>query len=343
MPESSVTLGGEIPVQPEGPGPLGDGPADLLAGRRSAEVADESLSGLAPDELARRAGIRLVRRRDEMRRLGRRWLAAGESVGFVPTMGALHRAHLTLVERARAENRHVVVSIFVNPTQFTAGEDFTFYPRRLASDLEALRGTGVEVVFAPSADEMYPDGHATRVQVERLSDVVEGSARPGHFEGVATVVTALLGVVRPDRAYFGRKDAQQLAVVRRLVEDLGLDAEVIACPTVREPDGLALSSRNEYLDERERAAATCLWRGLWAARNLFIAGERSAARLRRAVESEVEQESLADLEYTQVVMPDTFDVIAEARPGALVVVAARVGRTRLIDNLELDLGQGEDR
>lgn len=269
---------------------------------------------------------------EEMAKLRCSW---GESVGMVPTMGYLHEGHLSLVRRARGENDYVVVSVFVNPTQFGPREDFARYPRDLEQDKRLLEAEGVDLVFAPAAGEMYPPGHATHVVVEGLGERLEGAHRPGHFRGVATVVTKLLSIVRPQRAYFGQKDAQQLAVIRRLVTDLNLGPEVIACPTVREPDGLALSSRNFYLSTEERRAAPVLFRALEEARRLWMDGERRGARLREKMLAVLEAEPLAGVDYAVVCDPATFEELEEARGPALLAIAVRIGGTRLIDNLEL--------
>ena len=262
----------------------------------------------------------------------RRWRREGRSIGLVPTMGALHAGHLSLVELARRENDVTVVSVFVNPLQFGPGEDFARYPRDVARDRAMLESAGVHAAYMPSVDAMYPPGATTRVEVGAVAEPLEGAARPGHFAGVATVVTKLFAAVQPDRAYFGQKDAQQVAVVRRLATDLDLGVEVRVGPTVREADGLAISSRNVYLGAAERKAAASLSRGLRAAAAAYSAGERSPERLREAIVAEISAEPLVRLEYAQVVDPETF-----AAPGRLAVVAARVGRTRLIDNHDLSI------
>ncbi|MBX6341415.1 MAG: pantoate--beta-alanine ligase, partial [Thermomicrobiaceae bacterium] len=250
-------------------------------------------------------------------------------------MGYLHAGHLALVERARGENDRVVVSIFVNPTQFGPQEDFNRYPRDLERDLALLREARVDAVFAPSVAEMYPPGFATYVEVGGVTERLEGAARPGHFRGVATVVTKLFNIVQPDRAYFGQKDAQQLVVIRKMVADLAIPVEVVAVPTVREPDGLALSSRNVYLSPEERRAAVALSQGLFAARDRFQAGERDAEALRETVRARVAREPLVRLEYVSVADPETLEELSTVGDRALVSLAARVGATRLIDNVLL--------
>lgn len=256
-------------------------------------------------------------------------------LGLVPTMGALHEGHLSLIRLALAHNRHVAVSIFVNPMQFGPGEDLESYPRNPARDLDLLKETGVAMVFQPNPGEMFPPDFATFMEPGDPASRLEGAARPGHFRGIATVVCKLLNVVRPERAYFGQKDAQQLAVIRRLVRDLNLDVAIVAAPTAREKDGLALSSRNTYLTPEERAAAPVLYRGLSAAAAAFAAGERSAGRLREIVAEEVAAEAAAELEYVSVANPDDMRELDQASAGAVLSLAARLGRARLIDNVVL--------
>jgi pantoate--beta-alanine ligase len=258
------------------------------------------------------------------------WHSAGQTVGLVPTMGALHEGHLSLVRRARDENDRVVVSVFVNPLQFGPGEDFETYPRRLEVDIAALAAERVDAAFLPSVTEMYPPGATTRVEVRGLDEVLEAMHRPGHFSGVATVVLKLFNAVRPDRAYFGQKDAQQAAIVGRLARDLDTGVEVRVCPTVREADGLALSSRNAYLSADERRAAIALSRALREANRAWLAGERDPARLSGAMRATLASEPLAAPDYAEVVDPQTF---REPGPRSmLAVLAVRIGRTRLIDN-----------
>ncbi|HUX87805.1 MAG TPA: pantoate--beta-alanine ligase [Chloroflexota bacterium] len=253
-------------------------------------------------------------------------------IGLVPTMGFLHRGHLALVQAARAQNPSVAATIFVNPAQFGPNEDFASYPRDLDRDLRLLEEAGTDLVFTPSVDEIYPPGFSTYVDVGPISERLEGKSRPGHFRGVATVVTKLFNLVQPQRAYFGQKDGQQCVVVKKLVGDLGLPIEVVVVPTVREPDGLALSSRNVYLTPVERIAARVLSSSLLSARAAYQAGERSGAALRRLVLSQIEREPLAKLDFVSVA--DTFtleDVDHLTRP-VMVSLAVRIGRARLIDN-----------
>jgi len=263
----------------------------------------------------------------------RRWRAGGSSIGLVPTMGALHAGHLSLVELARRENDLVVVSIFVNPIQFGPGEDFTRYPRDHERDAAMLAAAEVDAIYEPSTEAMYPPGATTRVQVGGVSEPLEGRSRPGHFEGVATVVTKLFAAVAPDRAYFGQKDAQQVAVVKRLAGDLDLGVEIRVAPIVREADGLALSSRNVYLKPAERAAATSLSAALRLATEAYSAGERDPERLSKVMRARMGEDPLLRVDYAEVVDAATFE-----KPGTLAVVAAWVGttrKTRLIDNHDL--------
>jgi len=257
-------------------------------------------------------------------------------LGLVPTMGFLHAGHLSLVERARAGCDHVAVSIFVNPTQFGPGEDLSHYPRDLDRDLALLESLGVDLVWAPPPEEVYPPGFQTWVFVEAVTAPLEGKHRPGHFRGVATVVAKLFSAFTPQRAYFGQKDAQQVVVIRRMVQDLNFPVEVIVCPTVREPDGLALSSRNTHLGPAERQAATVLYRALSTARQAFEAGERDAEALRAGLSSTLASEPLAREEYVSVAHPETLAELSEVgEAGALLSMAVRVGHTRLIDNIVL--------
>lgn len=250
-------------------------------------------------------------------------------------MGALHEGHLSLVRASRERDATTVTTIFVNPAQFGPSEDLAAYPRDEARDLSLLDAEGVQVVYAPPVEEVYPAGFQTYVSVEALSSRLEGASRPGHFRGVATVVTKLLALTRPQRAYFGRKDAQQLRVIRRLNSDLDLGAEIVGMPIVREADGLALSSRNVYLAPAERVAALCLSRGLRSAAAAYAAGERDAVALRACVLRTIEAEPLARLDYVSVADDATLDELEVVDRPALVSVAAWVGKTRLIDNVEL--------
>ncbi len=269
---------------------------------------------------------------EEMRALRRRFEG---SVGLVPTLGFLHEGHLSLVRAARQRDDHVVVSCFVNPTQFGPGEDYERYPHDPERDLSLLRPEGVDAVFLPAKEEIYPNGDATFVEVAGMDDILEGAHRPGHLRGVATVVAKLLHIVQPHRAYFGQKDAQQLVVVRRMVRDLHLDVEIVPLPTVREPDGLAMSSRNVYLSPQEREAAIVLSKALRQAERRFAGGERDGERLRTAMRELIAQEPLAQLDYVSVADVETLQELELVEGAALASLAVRIGRTRLIDNVTL--------
>lgn len=278
-----------------------------------------------------------IRSADEIRYWVESWRLENRSVGFVPTMGALHQGHLALVRHASQLADRVIVSIFVNPTQFGPGEDFERYPRSEEQDAEQLQESGCHLLFRPEVATVYPAGHSTYVEVETLSDRLEGEFRPGHFRGVATVVTQLLNLVHPGVAVFGEKDAQQLAVVRRLVRDLHLPVEIASLPTVREPDGLAMSSRNAYLSPVERIAAAAIYRSLSTARQRIEQGERSADAVRRVLREVLDQEALVDVEYAEVVEADSFEPVRRIRGGIVMPVAVRIGTTRLIDNISMEV------
>ena len=268
---------------------------------------------------------------------------AGGAVGFVPTMGFLHDGHLSLLARARDDNGFVAMSVFVNPLQFGPSEDLAAYPRDLDRDLELATKEGVDLVFAPDAEEMYPSGlPATTVDPGTTGERLEGEVRPGHFRGVCTVVAKLFSLAGPCRAYFGEKDAQQLAVIRRMVADLDMPVAVVGCPTVREPDGLAMSSRNVYLEGEERRAATCLYEALARARWLVEGGERDAAVLRAEMAKRIGAEPLARLGYVAVVDDETFEDVDRLTRPARALVAAHIGRARLIDNLLLPVDDGKE-
>ncbi|HEY5529201.1 MAG TPA: pantoate--beta-alanine ligase [Thermoleophilia bacterium] len=259
--------------------------------------------------------------------------AAGKTVGLVPTMGALHEGHLSLMRRARTDNDLVVASIFVNPTQFGPAEDLQRYPRDLGRDLALAGGAGVDMVFAPEPGEMYPPGYATWVEVEGLGERLCGTARPRHFRGVTTVVAKLLDICRPDCAYFGLKDGQQFVIIRRMAQDLNLPVEIVGCPTIREPDGLAMSSRNVYLTIDERAQAPVIHRALRAAESAIAIGERDAPTLRRIVGDKVGEASLARAEYVEVVATEDLLPVARIQGECLIALAVWFGKTRLIDNI----------
>jgi pantoate--beta-alanine ligase len=270
---------------------------------------------------------------DEMRSASRAARQSGRRLGFVPTMGALHEGHLSLVRAARSSADIVAASIFVNPTQFGPNEDLAKYPRSFERDRDLLQNQGVELLFAPSVEEMYPAGAVTWVTVEELSNKLDGRSRPGHFRGVTTVVSKLFHIVEPDVAFFGQKDAAQVAIIRRMVRDLNLPVHITVCPIVREPDGLAMSSRNAYLDPEQRKEALVLQRSLLGVQQLIEQGESSASNLIVAGRQEFADKPSVRLDYFEIVNPDTLDPIQAIEDRALIAVAAYVGSTRLIDNL----------
>lgn len=278
--------------------------------------------------------MRVIKSKAEMRRACRE---APRPLRLVPTMGALHRGHLSLVDRARADGAAVAVSIFVNPTQFGESEDFAQYPRDLDADLDLLRQRGADLVFVPDAAEIYPPGFATWVDVGPLGERLEGAARPGHFRGVATVVAKLFAITGPDFAYFGQKDGQQTLVVRQMARDLDLGVAIIVLPTVREPDGLAMSSRNIRLTPPQRQAAPTLYRALQASHARWQAGEKNAANIRAVAMQELQSEPLLDaIDYVSLAAPETLAELEQATPGAMLSAAVRLGAVRLIDNLILE-------
>jgi pantoate--beta-alanine ligase len=271
-----------------------------------------------------------------MKQVARQARAEGRSTGFVPTMGALHAGHMSLVRAALAECQPVIASIFVNPTQFGPSEDFQKYPRTFEADSRKLEDAGVVYLFAPDAAEIYPPGFRTWVDVEGLSERLEGKARRGHFRGVTTVVLKLLEIVQAQKAYFGRKDAQQARIIRQMARDLHLDSEIVVCPIVREPDGLAMSSRNAYLNTEERRAATILFRALDGARASISRGERDALRLTAAMREALRSEPLADPDYVELVDAETLEQVTRLRGVCLALLAVRIGPVRLIDNLLIE-------
>jgi pantoate--beta-alanine ligase len=271
-----------------------------------------------------------------MKEFARGARAEGRVIGLVPTMGALHEGHTALVARARKECSRVIASVFVNPKQFGPKEDYKKYPRDLEKDAKTLEEAGVDVLFAPEAADIYPDGFRTYVNVEGISERLEGRSRPGHFRGVATVVLKLFEIVQPHFAYFGRKDAQQVRIISEMVRDLNLDSEIVVCPVVREADGLALSSRNAYLSAGERNAATVLHQALVAVRDELSRGVRDALQLQTALRRILGAEPLAQVDYAEIVSADTFEpVVRVARP-SYAVLAVFIGKTRLIDNLLIE-------
>jgi pantoate--beta-alanine ligase len=271
-----------------------------------------------------------------MKEMARQARAESRVIGLVPTMGALHEGHASLIVRAKQQCSPVIASIFVNPKQFGPKEDFAKYPRAFESDNEKLKQAGVDVLFAPEAAEIYPKDFSTYVQVEGLSERLEGRSRPGHFRGVATVVMKLLQVVQPNFAYFGRKDAQQARIIAQMARDLNLDSEIVVCPIVREADGLALSSRNTYLNPEERKAATVLFRALSAAKQELAAGVREVLQLQAVLHRTLGKERLAAVDYAEVVDAVTFEPVVRVSRACYVVLAVFIGKTRLIDNLYVE-------
>ena len=272
-----------------------------------------------------------------MKEAARQARAENHLVGLVPTMGALHEGHLSLVRRAKQECSRVYASLFVNPKQFGPNEDFAKYPRAFESDAAQLAKLGVDALFSPAADDIYPAGFSSHVNVDGISDRLEGRSRPGHFRGVATVVLKLFEIAQPDFAYFGRKDAQQVAVIQRMVRDLNLNAQIVVCPIVREADGLALSSRNAYLNPEERRAATVLYRALQAARAELAAGTRDALEIQNRMRAVFNSEPLARLDYAEVVAADDFESVVRVSRTSYVLVAAHLGKTRLLDNMLVEI------
>ena len=268
--------------------------------------------------------------------MARQARAESRIVGLVPTMGALHEGHTSLIAQAKKQCSPLIASIFVNPKQFGPNEDFAKYPRAFESDAEKLKQAGVDVLFAPEAAEIYPKDFSTYVSVEGLSERLEGRSRPGHFRGVATVVMKLLQIVQPHRAYFGRKDAQQARLITQMARDLNLDAEIVVCSIVREPDGLALSSRNAYLNPDERKAATVLYRALEAAKGELSRGVRDALQLKDVLQRTLNKERLAAVDYAEIANAESFEPVVRVSTACYVLVAVFVGKTRLIDNLYVE-------
>jgi pantoate--beta-alanine ligase len=271
-----------------------------------------------------------------MKELAKNALVNERSLGLVPTMGALHEGHFSLVRAAKRKCSPVVVSIFVNPKQFAPTEDLKKYPRTFEADREALANLGVDILFAPTPDEMYPAGFSTSVSVKGLSERLEGRARPGHFDGVATVVLKLFEIVQPRVAFFGRKDAQQARIIRQMVTDLNLSTEIELCPIVREPDGLALSSRNVYLSPEDRRAAVAISRALAACKECISSGERDVARLLATIRGKLESEPRLTVDYAEIVDADSFEPVRMIRGNCYVLIAVKVGGTRLIDNAYIE-------
>ena len=279
----------------------------------------------------------LVKEIKELRSLIKSWKREGLSVGFVPTMGALHEGHESLIKRAVEENDKVVVSVFVNPTQFGPNEDYDSYPRNIDKDLTICINAGASVVFNPEPSEMYFDNKSTSVSVSNLTSVLCGAKRPGHFDGVCLVVSKLLNIVTPDKAYFGQKDAQQVAVLRRMVRDLNIGVDIVACPIIREKDGLAKSSRNTYLSKEERIAALVLSRSLGLAKDSLKDGERNANKLKEIIKEEINKEPLAKIDYIEIVDSDSLENVNNIEKTVLIPIAVYIGKTRLIDNFIFEI------
>lgn len=279
----------------------------------------------------------VVRGIEEMKAISEKFRSDGAIIGFVPTMGYFHEGHLSLMRRAKSECERVVVSLFVNPIQFGPQEDYERYPRDEERDAGLAEKEGVDILFIPSVEAMYPEGYATYVEVERLTKGLCGRFRPGHFRGVTTVVLKLFNIVKPHKAYFGMKDYQQLKVIEKMTKDLNLDVQIVPCPTVREPDGLAMSSRNAYLSQEERESASIIYKSLLYAQELFQKGETNAEKLREAIEDILKKEPLVSkIEYVEVVHPETLEGLENiGKEGALIAVAIYIGKARLIDNILL--------
>lgn len=279
----------------------------------------------------------LVKEIKELRSLIKSWKREGLSVGFVPTMGALHEGHESLIKKAVQENDKVVVSVFVNPTQFGPNEDYDSYPRDINRDLEICMNAGASVVFNPEPSEMYFDNKSTSISVSNLTSVLCGAKRPGHFDGVCLVVSKFLNIVTPDKAYFGQKDAQQVAVIKRMVRDLNIDVEIIACPIIREEDGLAKSSRNTYLSKDERKAALVLSRSLERAKDALNEGERNTDKIKDIIKEEISKEPLSKIDYVEIVDSDSLENVEIIEKNVLVPIAVYIGKTRLIDNFTYEI------
>jgi len=286
-------------------------------------------------------GMKRFQSAESQRRFSRQAREAGKKIGLVPTMGAFHEGHLSLIRRARAQNDVVVVSVFVNPLQFGPHEDYEHYPRDLARDLDRAREAGADAIFVPEAGEMYPPGFSTRVSVGPMTTQLCGAARPGHFDGVCTVVLKLLGIVQPHRMYLGEKDAQQVTILQKMIDELSVDVKIVTCPTVREKDGLALSSRNAYLAPEERAVAPRIYRALrFAQREILVGGEREPERLRARMTEQITDGTPFAVEYVAMVDPETLVERRELSGRTLIAIAARLGRARLIDNLLIHVPGG---
>jgi pantoate--beta-alanine ligase len=281
--------------------------------------------------------MRLIEHISDLKAIIRTQKKAGRTVGFVPTMGYLHNGHISLARTSKHDNDFTIMSIFVNPVQFGVNEDFDKYPRDINGDSMKAESAGVDIIFLPVVNEMYPEGYNTFVEVFGITDKMCGKSRPGHFKGVATVVNKLINIVEPDRAYFGQKDAQQVAVIKKMVRDLNMTADIIICPIIREKDGLAMSSRNTYLNTEERKAALVLSKSLFEADAVIKAGERNKDRISKNIINTISAESLASMEYVDIVDPETLADIKILKGKVLIALAVRIGKTRLIDNVIVEV------
>ena len=282
--------------------------------------------------------MKIIKKIAEMQKIANDLRQQGKSIGFVPTMGYLHEGHLSLMKCARKENDVVVISIFVNPTQFVPGEDYERYPRDEEGDIKKAKEVGVDIVFIPDVKDMYPDGYSTYVEEKVLSAGLCGARRPGHFKGVTTIVAKLFNIVKPHRAYFGKKDYQQLRVIERMARDLNFDIEIIGCPIVREPDGLAMSSRNVYLNQEERKSALCLYKSLLLAQNMIKKGERNPTIIKKAMEEFIlKHPHVKKIDYIEIVDRYTLQPVDKLTGNELIALAVFVGPARLIDNMEVSL------
>lgn len=281
--------------------------------------------------------MRVIDKISDLKAIIRSQKNQGKSIGFVPTMGYLHEGHLSLVKASKHDNDFTIMSIFVNPIQFGVNEDLDRYPRDLDGDSQKANSAGVDLIFAPSVAEMYPQGYNTFVEVSGITDKLCGKSRPGHFKGVTTVVAKLFNLVEPDKAYFGQKDAQQAAVIRKMVRELNMNIEIITCPIVRESDGLAMSSRNVYLNREERKAALVLSKSLYETEARVKEGERNGERLLQAIRQNITAEKMAEIDYVEMMDADTLEDVREIQGKVLVALAVRFGKTRLIDNIVLEV------
>ena len=278
----------------------------------------------------------VVQKIQEMKEIAKKLKKEGKSIGFVPTMGYLHEGHLSLVRLSKQQNDITIMSIFVNPIQFGPNEDYDRYPRDFERDKSLAEKEGVDYIFYPSVEEMYPEDFKTVVSVKKITEIMCGKSRPGHFDGVETVVLKMFNIVNPDRAYFGQKDAQQLAVIKQMVKDLNLDVEIVPCPIVREQDGLAMSSRNVYLSEEERKSATVLYRALNLAKEMIEKGQKDVSSIKRAMEEMILKEKYTKIDYIEFVNNDTFEIISKVEGKVLIALAVFVGKARLIDNIVVE-------